>query len=327
MPQNNYNKKSIRHLILVLYFSFLVVLPASTQVDAQLSQYMFNQATFNPASIGENGMINVSGVQKIQWLGIPSAPVTTYFTINAPFKFGNNTHALGVNFLRDQAGAFLNQSASVQYAFKKKVGEGILSVGAGVGFIGMGIIVDSLNNDKLNSDYHIQGADKAVPASDVNGMGLNIDAGVFYSTEKYYGGVSYVHLNNPSFKVGDSLQLKMSGIAFLTGGLNISFDDSKFILKPSALIKSDFITWQIDISSRLEYDKRFWGGLSYRFQDAAVIFIGLNIANGLNIGYAYDLPTNALITATSGSHEIYLSYSFALDTSKNNNKYKSIRIL
>jgi len=98
-------------------------------------------------------------------------------------------------------------------------------------------------------------------------------------------------------------------------------------LKSSTLFKSDFISWQLDLSSRLEYDKKYWGGLSYRFQDAVVVFAGLNLSNGLSIGYSYDLPTSALITTTSGSHEICLSYSFMLDTGKNKNKYKSIRIL
>ena len=329
MPQNNDNKKNIKHVILVFLFSFIIIFPVFPQMEAQLSQYMLNHATFNPASIGENGMINVSGVQKLQWLGIPGAPVTTYFTVNAPFKSGLNTHALGVSFLRDQAGAFLNQSANVQYAFKKKVGDGILSLGAGVGFVGMGIIFDSLNyknTNTLHSDYHVQN-DNAVPKKDENGMGLDINAGVFYSTKKYYGGISYVHLNNPSFRVGDSIQFKLSGTAYLTGGFDVNFENPKYVLKPSVLFKSDFTTWQLDLSSRLEYDKRFWGGLSYRFLDGVSVLAGLNVMNGLTIGYSYDIPTNALITATSGSHELFLSYSFAFDTSKNNNKYKSIRIL
>lgn len=333
MPELINNRMNFKHATLVFAFSFIVIFPAFSQMESQLSQYMFSQATFNPASIGENGMINASINQKIQWLGILGAPVTTHVCANAPFKFGNSTHAFGATFLRDQAGAFLNQSANLQYAFKKKVGEGILSLGTGIGFVGMSIISDSLVDKRnlLHSDYHVQDDnvqdDNAVPKKDENGLGLNIDAGIFYTAKKYYGGVSFVHLNNPSFRVGDSLKFKMSGSLFLTGGFDVNFDDPKYVLKSSTLFKSDFISWQLDLSSRLEYDKKYWGGLSYRFQDAVVVFAGLNLSNGLSIGYSYDLPTSALITTTSGSHEICLSYSFMLDTGKNKNKYKSIRIL
>lgn len=329
MPKRNDNKRKTKHIVLVFALSLITVLPVFPQMESQMSQYMFNTPAFNPASIGENGMINVSGNQRIQWLGIIGAPVTTYFTANAPFKNAKNTNAFGVNFLRDQAGAFLNQSASIQYAYKKKVGDGVLSAGVGIGFIGMGIIRDSLVDNKniWHSDYHVQEGDSLVPKKDANGMGLDINAGVFYSTKKYYAGISYTHLNNPLFKVGDSNHFKMSGSMYLTTGCDVNFDDPKFVLKPSMLFKSDFTTWQMDLSTRLEYDKKYWGGLSYRFQDAVVFFAGLNLASGLSVGYSYDLPASTIITATSGSHEIFLSYSFMLDTSKNKNKYKSIRIL
>ncbi|VBB46822.1 putative membrane protein [uncultured Paludibacter sp.] len=322
------NRKNVKHLLWVFIFSFIIVLPVFSQIEANLSQYMFHSATFNPASIGDNGMINVTGQQRFQWIGIPGAPQTTYFTINAPFNFGKNTQAVGINFLIDKAGAFKNQSANIQYSFKKKVGEGILSLGAGIGFMGLGISKDSLENT-LQSEYHDHSdkPDNAVPEKDENGMGLDLSAGLFYSTQKYYAGISYVHLNNPSFHLGDKTVFHASGIAYLTGGFDINFENPKFILKSSSLAKSDFTTWQVDLSSRLEYDKKFWGGLSYRFQDAVIVFAGLNVLNGITIGYAYDLPTGALLTVSSGSHEVFLSYSFAFDTSKNKNKYKSIRIL
>jgi len=314
--------------IVVLIFSIASILPVFSQFESQLSQYMFHPATFNPASIGEGGMVNVTGQHRIQWLGMPGAPQTTFFTLNAPFKMGKTlTHAVGLKFLNDKIGAFSNQSANFQYAVKKNIEKGVLSIGADIGFVSVGFVYDSIKNPNISSEYHDITGDTHIPAADETGLNLDLSLGVFYSAPKYYVGISYVHLNNPVIKLGDKSKFNIKGVVYATGGYDLAFENPKLVLRSSALLKSDYKTWQTDLSSRMEYDKRFWGGLSYRYQDAVVVLAGMNLFNGISIGYAYDLPTGKMLTVSSGSHEIYLSYSFAFDTSKNKNRYKSIRIL
>lgn len=319
------NKKTIRHIFLVFVFSYATILPVFSQVEAQLSQYMFHPEAFNPASMGENGMAHAIGQYRTQWVGMPGAPETMYFSVNAPFVTKKNTHAIGITFLNDKAGAFINQSASLQYAFKKKVGKGLLSVGANLGFMSIGFDADSAKNE-IQSEYH-DAVDPIVPMIDENGMGFDVTLGAYYSTPKYYAGISYVHLNNPSFKLGDKSVFHATGITYINGGFDVNLEETKFVLKPSTLIKTDFTTFQVDVSTRLEYDKKYWGGLSYRLQDAVTLLGGISLANGISLGYSYDLPTGKLLTVTSGSHEFFLSYGFALDMSKNKKRYKSIRIL
>jgi len=320
------NKKTKR--IVLLIFSIACTLPAFSQFEAQLSQYMFHPATYNPAAIAEGGMINVTGQHKIQWLGMPGAPQTTFFTINAPLKLSKTvTQGLGIRFLNDKIGAFTNQSAGLQYSFKKNLGKGVLSLGADVGFVSVGFIADSVKKSDINSEYHDFSGDMAIPAADENGMNLDLSFGAFYSAPKYYGGISYVHLNAPAVKLGEKSIFNVHGVMYLTGGYDAAFANPKLLLRTSTLFKTDFTTWQAELSSRLEYDKRFWGGLSYRYQDAVIVLAGLNLTNGFTLGYAYELPTGKMLTVSSGSHELLLSYSFAFDMSKNKNKYKSIRIL
>lgn len=320
------NKKTKR--IVLLIFSIACTLPAFSQFEAQLSQYMFHPATYNPAAIAEGGMINVTGQHKIQWLGMPGAPQTTFFTINAPFKLSKTvTQGLGIRFLNDKIGAFTNQSAGLQYSFKKNLGKGVLSLGADVGFVSVGFIADSVKKSDINSEYHDFSGDMTIPAADENGMNLDLSFGAFYSAPKYYGGISYVHLNAPAVKLGEKSIFNVHGVMYLTGGYDAAFANPKLLLRTSTLFKTDFTTWQAELSSRLEYDKRFWGGLSYRYQDAVIVLAGLNLTNGFTLGYAYELPTGKMLTVSSGSHELLLSYSFAFDMSKNKNKYKSIRIL
>jgi len=310
-------------------FCFLMLLlnisSASSQFDAQLSQYMFHNSSFNPAAVGESDMIQIIGQHRIQWVGMPNGPQTTVFSINSPLKIGNTLQGIGIKFLNDKAGLFTDQSAHLQYAFKKKIGVGVLSIGADLGFVSLGFRGDSVRASE--SDYHNILGDNKIPTTSVAGMSFDMNLGVFYSTQKLYAGISYLHVNNPKVSWGNNIEFKQKGSLFFTGGYNLVIPETKFILKPSTLIKTDMSSVQCDLTGRLEYDYKYWGGLSYRIQDAVVFLAGINISSGLSIGYSYDLPTSQIITVSSGSHEILLMYSFEYIFGKKNSKYKSIRLL
>jgi len=311
-------------------FCFLMLLlnisSASSQFDAQLSQYMFHNSSFNPAAVGESDMIQIIGQHRIQWVGMPNGPQTTVFSINSPLKIGNTLQGIGIKFLNDKAGLFTDQSAHLQYAFKKKIGVGVLSIGADLGFVSLGFRGDSVRTSDI-SEYHNILGDNKIPTKSVAGMSFDMNLGVFYSTQKLYAGISYLHVNNPKVSWGNNIEFKQKGSLFFTGGYNLVIPETKFILKPSTLIKTDMSSVQCDLTGRLEYDYKYWGGLSYRIQDAVVFLAGINISSGLSIGYSYDLPTSQIITVSSGSHEILLMYSFEYIFGKKNSKYKSIRLL
>jgi len=315
--------KKVVFCILLLLIS---IGPVFSQFDAQLSQYMFHISSFNPAAAGEGNMIQITGQHRIQWLGIPNAGQTTLFSINSPLKIGNSYNGVGFKFLNDKVGQFTNQSAHLQYAYKKRLGPGVLSIGTDVGFVSLGFHGDSVHTIPIG-DFHQLSEDPEIPKSSVVGISFDMNVGAFYSTPKYYAGLSYLHLNNPTVTWGDKSEFKQYGSLFLTGGYNFVLDDPKYVIIPSTLFKTDFSSLQLDVSSRLEYDNKYWGGLSYRIQDAVVVLAGINISGGLSIGYSYDLPTSQIITVSSGSHEIVVMYSFEYIFGKRNSKYKSIRIL
>jgi hypothetical protein len=54
---------------------------------------------------------------------------------------------------------------------------------------------------------------------------------------------------------------------------------------------------------------------------------GLEILNGVKIGYSYDFETTDLVGFQKGSHEIMVSYAFKVGVEKASQKYKSIRFL
>lgn len=322
------SKNPMKKAILGVILSLLCIESVFSQFDAQFSQYMFNQSAFNPAVVGEGEMIQIAGQHRIQWVGMPNGGQTTVFSINSPLKIGNRIHGVGFKFFNDRIGVFVNQTAHLQYAYKKHIGAGVLSIGADVGFVSLGIHGDSIVAHKITlGDYHDLENDLAIPQVSLSGMSFDMNIGAYYSTEKFYAGISYSHLNSPVVEWNDNAGVNLKGSLFLTGGYNYSLPDTKYVFKPGGLFKTNFTTMQIELSTRMEYDNKYWGGLGYRFQDAVVFMAGLNLASGLSIGYSYDFPASRMITASSGSHEVVLLYSFEYVFAKRNSKYKSIRIL
>jgi len=316
----------MKKVYLSILFLLICIGSVFSQFDAQLSQYMYHHSSFNPAAVGEGGMVQVTGQHRIQWVGMPNAGQTTVFSINTPLKIGNSLSGVGIRFINDKVGLFTNRTAHLQYAIKKPLGTGVLSVGADVGFVSLGFIGDSVRTIPIG-EYHDMSIDPEIPIGSVVGMSFDMTLGVFYSTPKVYAGLSYMHLNNPRVNWGDRSEFQLQSTLYFTGGTNWALSNPKYVLKPSTLLKSDFSSLQLDLTTRMEYDNKYWGGLSYRLQDAVVVLAGINIAGGLSIGYSYDLPTSQIITVSSGSHEILLVYSFEYIFGKRTSKYKSIRIL
>jgi type IX secretion system PorP/SprF family membrane protein len=312
-------------------FSLIIVFLLSTystkaQFDAQTSQYMLNVSAFNPAAVGASGMIELTGQHRMQWIGIPNAGTITYFGVGTPLKIGKTEHGVGLRFINDRFGLFTNQTMHLQYNFKKKLGNGAISVGADLGFLSLGFAGDSIT--PIESDYHNFSSDPEVPQTSEVGMSFDMSVGLFYTINKSYIGISYSHLNAPVIKWGDRTEFKPRGTMYINGGYYWKLAPyPKFVIKPGALFKTDFATFQLDVSALVEYNEKFVGGLNYRVQDAVVFLLGMNVLDGLYIGYAYDLPTTKIISVSSGGHEIFVSYNFEYVFGKRKNKYKSIRIL
>lgn len=314
--------------ILLILFSIVCIKPVFSQFDAQLSQYMLNRTAVNPAAAGESGMIDVAGQHRLQWIGMPNGGRITDFSITSPLRTGNINHAAGLGFNNYSIGLFKNQGVHVTYAYKIKLGKGILSAGTNIGFLSIGFSGDSVQSHSVTlGEYHDITADGDIPQTSVSGISFDVGIGAWYYTGSTWAGISYKHLNNPKVNWGETTQFRQNGIMYITAGTGYKWPETKFEIKPSVLFKSNFNTFQFDVSGILELDQKYWGGVTYRLEDAVVFLAGMNISAGLSAGYSYDLPTSKIILASSGSHEILLRYNFAYVFGKKSTKYKSIRIL
>lgn len=325
----------VKRYIVLLCGVLCCVAGVRAQFDPQVGQYMFMQSTYNPAAVGEGDLMRVYGSHRMQFTGIMDAPMTTYFSFSSPFVVGKTQHAAGVRFMNDRFGLFSNQSLHAGYAYRFKLGKGYLSVGADLGFINLSFAVDSANLKDVaelvqEHAYH-NATDNAIPESSgqngVSGMGFDMGVGVYYATSTWWAGVSYGHVTQPVLEWSDQTEVPVRGSFYAAGGYNWRLRDKKWVLMPSAMLQTDFVGWDVNLTMLAQVNNRYRFGLGYRIAGSVNILLGMDIIDGLQLGYTYELPANGLIRESYGSHELYLAYGFNILKPKRTNRYKSVRYL
>ena len=317
---------------IVLLVGLLAVVTASAQFDPQMGQYMYMPTAYNPAASGEGDLMKVAGMHRMQFVDITNAPMSTWFSFTSPFVIGKTSHGAGVRFLNDRYGLFTTQSFYVQYAYRQKLGKGHLSVGVDLGFVNLGFKGDSVNLSKMGDDYHDTN-DPALPTGSKSGMKFDMSVGLYYSTPVWWVGASYSHLTQPKVDLsggtdGEQKEVKLAGTMYIVGGYHFRLKNYKeWVLTPSAMVMSDFVSWDVNLTLMCDYKDRYRWGLGYRIAGSVNILLGIDIISGLQLGYSFELPTNKLLLESYGSHELYLTYGFDILKPKRTNKYKSVRYL
>lgn len=313
----------MKKFVVILISSVFIISSAKAQFDPQFSQNMNFLSLSNPAMISMDGKANIMGLNRQQWVGITNAPITTVFNLSLPFKINDTKHVGGLLFLDDRLGLFANQGVYLQYAYQRNMWDGLLNVGTNIGVLN--VMFEGTKTFIPESNYHTTSGDPVIPTADENGIAFDMTLGVTYYDEKKYAGISLAHITNPSINIGEKATVTVRPLLYLTGGYNFFSEDALYVIKPSLFFKTDFASWQIDLNTIIEYKQRFYGGLSYRYQDAVVLLVGFKFS-GVNICYSYDITTSKLARAGGGSHEVMLGYSFLIERSKRN-RTKSVRIL
>jgi type IX secretion system PorP/SprF family membrane protein len=306
--------------ILITLLVLLSVAVVSAQQDPQFSQNMFNKLANNPGVAGSQDGIATSVVHRSQWMGFNddgAAASTQNFSIDAAIPFING--GLGLNIVKDNVGQFSNLGLQLSYAYRTELGIGQIGMG-----ISAGIIQSGLDGTQLNA---AQTGDPAIPMNSVNGSGLDIGAGIYYNTEDVYFGVSSSHMTEPEVEWSDGQIFNLKRHYFLISGYFHEINP-KFSISPSAYLKSDGATSQLDINTNLIYttenNNQMWGGVSYRLDEGFIILAGMDITKDLRFGLGYDLT---MLNPMGNSLEFMLGYNFTIKRNTAISKYKNPRFL
>lgn len=307
----------------VIVFIYMV-LCAHAQQEAQFTQYMFTPMAYNSAAAGTSGNISATGLLREQWIGFKDiegtrvSPRTFFLSVDAPVKFLHG--GVGVVIVNDKLGYEQNIGFKLSYAYHMDYGAGELSFGPQ-----LGLLDKSIDFSKLQAVE----SDPIFQASEEKAMMFDVGLGVLYRVQgKYYAGLFASQVIQSAGSLGENPNYQNKRHFYLTGGYQYIIPDYPlYELEPSVLIKSDLVSYQVDLTARVTYNQKFWGGVSYRITDAVALMLGLKIKQFM-VGYSYDITTSKLGSAGSlGSHEIMVNYSFKLDLDKNPKSYRNTRFL
>ncbi|MBW2689594.1 MAG: type IX secretion system membrane protein PorP/SprF [Deltaproteobacteria bacterium] len=312
----------MKRLLFIIVFGSLSV-GILAQQDPKFTQNMLMSPYFNPGAVGSSDKICLIAAFRNQWTGLPSAPTTTTFTAHMPFNLLGRKHGVGVNLMNDQLGFSNDFIFSASYAFRMDVGNGNLGIGVNVG----------MANPSIEPEWN--GADVIDPASDPaippggSGFGLDMGLGIYYNTENMYVGVSASHLYSSVVFRGDErdFEANYNRHYYLMAGYNLQLANPMFEILPSLMLQTDGKSSNLYLNTNVRYNKKFWGGVSYSVRSSMSILVGVDLMNGLGIGYSYDFDLTPMMGYNSGSHEITVRYCFDLSVDKSPQKYKSLRFL
>lgn len=290
--------------ITLIAVAFIAMLGQSkAQQDPVFSQYMFNMAAINPAYVGSRDVFSLTATYRRQWIDLPGAPSTGLVSLDFPIAKKNI--GIGVSAYSDKVGIFNNTGGYAQFAYRLRLGRGIMAFG-----LQAGAFQASADWTKVSTND----PDVAF-SSDFNKVLPNFGFGLYYNTDRWYVGASAPRLleNKINSNADDA---RLTRHFYLTGGVVIGISPS-VKLKPSVLLRAvqggpasfdaNLNVWIVD---------RIGIGASYRYGDGVIGMIEIQASQRFRIGYAYDMALTDIRGYSSGTHEAMLRYEFGFDKKK-----------
>ena len=299
----------------------LAAVAAQAQFDTHFTHYWALQGYYNPAVAGLSGRLNIYGTYAMQMAGYTNAPATMLVGADMVLPTEKKNQAVSANLYNESIGLFTNQRLFAGYAYRFDLLGGRLAIGASVGSL-----EQKFDGSKVKAE---EAGDDAFPSSEVDGMGLDLTAGIHYIHPLFYAGMSVMHVTAPTIELGEAHEIKIDPTLYFSGGCNIQLKNPLLSIQPSLQVMTDLQAWRADLTLRGTYtydEKRYYAGFTYSPMTSVAILLGGEI-NSVSFGYAYELFTSG-VGLIHGSHDLYVGYVMDLDLfKKGKNKHKSIRIL
>jgi type IX secretion system PorP/SprF family membrane protein len=285
---------------------------------------MFNVLTYNPGVAGTSGMVCATAINRQQWLGFDGAPRTTIFNICAPISPFKIKSGIGMIIESDNIGFDKDINFSIAYSYLMDLNIGKLGLGISLGVIDK--TIDPKWYIPSGDGFTPPDQDPLIPSAKESFVAFDAGLGAFLQGDKYYASLSITHLNQPKIKYTKA-DTYISRHYYLTAGYTLQLPNPSLELLPSVFAYSDGKIMQMNVTSLVRYNKKVWGGVSYRAGDALIGIVGFELYNGLKIGYSYDFTLSDIRKNSTGSHEFMVNYCFDLNLGKSPMRYKSIRFL
>lgn len=291
------------------------------QQDVAFLHYWRMETQWNPAAVGQSPQLSIQGAVQTHAMGYEQAGSTMWAGADMAFALGRTFHGVGAMFLNDNIGMFSHKRFSLQYAYHQPWRGGTIALGLQADMLQEGI-------DGSKADLGDKN-DPAFPTTQVNGSAFDLSVGSYYQRKGFRLSAAYHHLAAPTVRLGETHELPIRGVLNVGTQYNIRTSSPLFTITPSAMLRSDFTDYRVDLTLRGEYkfeNRLIFAGINYAPQRSVGLFVGGTL-QGIDISYGYEANTSGLGLG-AGQHEIVIAYRLPIDLGKKQrNLHKSVRWL
>jgi len=291
------------------------------QQDVAFLHYWRMETQWNPAAVGQSPQLSIQGAVQTHAMGYEQAGSTMWAGADMAFALGRTFHGVGAMFLNDNIGLFSHKRFSLQYAYHQPWRGGTIALGLQADMLQEGI-------DGSKADLGDKN-DPAFPTAQVNGSAFDLSVGSYYQRKGFRLSAAYHHLAAPTVRLGETHELPIRGVLNVGTQYNIRTSSPLFTITPSAMLRSDFTDYRVDLTLRGQYkfeNRLIFAGINYAPQRSVGLFVGGTL-QGIDISYGYEANTSGLGLG-AGQHEIVIAYRLPIDLGKKQrNMHKSVRWL
>jgi type IX secretion system PorP/SprF family membrane protein len=296
---------------IIFLISILIVSIADAQQVPQYSHYLFNQFQINPAVAGSKECLDLRFGYRNQWVGFENSPRTGFASVNGTLgkvKRNGTFHGIGIMFEADNTAPFSKTNVNLAYAYHFKMNRNMrASIGLFAGFTQYRLDLGTVLIEDGSDPLLLQGSQTSLLVPEVS-------PGFWMYNENFFLGASIKHITGNT--------TKDDGEASLVSHFNLSTGYSTSLSKTTSFIPSLLLKYApaapmaLDLNAMIDFDNRLAIGLGYRNGDAVVALMKFNFFNAFTLGYAYDMTTSPIRTASSNGHEFVLGISACPGTTR-----------
>lgn len=258
----------------------------------------------NPAYAGADGNTSLTSNIRSQWATVQDAPETQSFFYTQPI---GNKIGIGLSIVSDQVFIESQTSFNIDFSYRLQVSEATnLFLGLKAGGSSYDIDRNNLANIGLPSDPALSNID--------TGFRPNFGAGAYLMHDKYFLSLSVPHILSSERidkSEGRVTQATQEAHVYLSGGYNFDLSTNTEF-RPSTMVR--YVSGSpisLDLTAAFRFYNRFEIGASYRTDEAISGLLMLNVADWMDVGYAYESSTRDEISNNSnGTHEVLVRFNF-----------------
>lgn len=277
----------------------LFSLSASAQQTPNYSFWRQNMNLINPAYAGSTEKTEINMSFRDQWNGVDGGPRTQSISGQTSL-----TDKMGLGLSIEQDRVFIQRETNLfaNFSYKLQVTDNsdiYLGLKAGGSFFSA-----DLNN--------LQTSDP-INAKEPNKFNPNFGLGAYYKADKYFVSLSAPRiLNAKRYEEisGASQEATDEMLVMLGGGYFYDINDNIQIIPALMGRYVSGAPFGLDASVSARFYNKFELGGNYRINDSAAVLATFEVAETLDLGFAYEFTTSDVKEETSGGPELLLKLKF-----------------